>query len=120
MTFASALRVALLTLTFAVIGAAPIATTHYAVTLTQRDAGAGSERGTLDLRIPATGIITGTYHDFDGGGPHQVSGGRKGDLIWLDYRNVHVTATLGPSGLEGRAFRNGDSEEYVFHASLTP
>jgi hypothetical protein len=119
MRFASALRVTLLTLTFAVLGAAPIPTTHYSVTMTQRDAGAGAERGTLDLRIPSTGIVTGTYRDFDGA-PHQVSGGRNGDLIWLDYRNVRVTATVGPSGLMGRAYRGGDSDEYVFRAIPTP
>jgi len=102
-----------------VTAAAP-ATTHYDVTMTQRDAGAGSERGTLDLQIPSGGIVTGRYRDFDGRGPYLVSGGRRGDQIWLDYRNVHVTGTLGAQGIEGRAFRGESSVEYVFHAILTP
>jgi len=120
MRIASAPRLALLTLTFAVLAAAPVATTRYAVTMTERYAGAGSERGTLQLRIPAEGIVTGAYRDFDGNGPYVVSGGRRDGAIWLDYRNVRVTATLGPKGIDGRAFRGGDPAEYVFRATLVP
>jgi len=92
---------------------------HYTVTMTQRDAGAGSQRGTLDLQIPSEGIVTGRYRDFDGGGPYLVSGGRRGDQIWLDYLNIHMTGTISPKSIDGHAFRSGDTE-YVFHAILTP
>jgi len=120
MSYANVLRVAILTLTFAVTAAVPATTSHYVVTMTQRDAGAGSERGTLDLQIPADGIVTGRHRAFDGSGPYLVSGGRRGDLIWFDYRNIHVTATLGPKSIDGRAFRGGGSTEYVYHAILGP
>jgi len=120
MRTANALRAALLTLTLAVTAAASAVPAHYTVTMTERYAGAGSERGTLDLRIPADGIISGSYHTFDGVGPYPVSGGRRGDLVWLDYRNVRVIATLGPKSIDGRAFREGSTEEYGFHAVLTP
>ena len=120
MKVVSGLRIALLTLTFAVIAVAPATSTHYDVTMTERDAGPDSERGTLELKIPTTGLITGMYRDFDGGGPHPVTGGRQNGLIWLDYENVRVTATLGPKGLDGRAFRGDSPVEYVFRAVLTP
>lgn len=120
MTIAVGRCIALLTLTFAVIAATPPPTTRYDVTLTERLPGAGSERGTLALRIPADGIVTGTYRDFDGNGPYVVSGGQRNGTIWLDYRDVHVTATIGPHGLEGRAFRGGDPAEYVFRARAIP
>lgn len=109
-------RIAALTLTFAVIAAVPLPATRYDVTVTERDLGAGAERGTLELRIPENGVITGYYRPMSGGARREIAGGRDGDRVWLDIGTLHVTAVFSDRGLAGRAFRDGDATDYLFDA----
>ncbi len=97
-----------------------LTTQHYDVTMTERDLGAGSSRGTLDLRIASDGVVSGFYRAMSGGAPRNVSGGCDGSAIWFDFENLSFTGTIDAKGISGRAFRDGGSTEYVLTAISEP
>jgi hypothetical protein len=113
-------RVVALTLTFAVTAASPATPTRYDVSVTERDLGAGAERGTLELRIADSGIVSGYYRGSSGAARRAVAGGRDGAKIWFDIGSLHVTAVLSERGLTGHAFRDGDPDDYLFDATPIP
>lgn len=109
-----------LTLTFAVSAAVPAPVVRYDVTMTQRDLGGGAQRGTLELRIPTDGVVTGYFRDLDGAMRRTVTGGRHDARIWFDIGDLHVTGTLGNAGITAGAFSGADPTEYVFEAVPLP
>ena len=80
---------------------------------------AGEYDGQLRLTINAEGIVSGTYLPSDGG-RKTVSGGVKGDDIWLDigFRgNWHVTGTIRNGHIVGYTSRG--TQQYTFVANVT-
>jgi hypothetical protein len=80
---------------------------------------AGEYDGQLRLTITAGGIVSGTYLPSDGG-VRVVSGGAKGDNIWLDIGfkgNWHITGTIRNGHIVGYTSRG--LQQYTFVANVT-
>lgn len=80
---------------------------------------AGEYDGTLRLTINPNGIVSGTYIPSNGG-PRIVSGGVKGDNIWLDFGfngRMHVEGTIRNGHIVGYTTRG--TQSWTFVANVT-